>query len=328
MPAAGPCRAALPVRHHPTVMRLLRKSGDLPKRSLWERIKDVALTDVAVIARGGVSVGSLERLEETLLEADFGVPTTLKLVADVERLAQRGQVKSQDEFLGALRDGVESALRAGNSDPSLASAASGPTIVLVIGVNGAGKTTLIGKLAARYRAEGRRVLVGAGDTFRAGAVDQLKVWAERAGAEFVGGKPNADPASVAFDAVDAAVTRAVDVAIVETAGRLHTSDDLMTELKKVARVIAKRLPGAPHETLLVLDGTIGQNAIAQARFFSAAVPVTGIVVTKLDGTARGGVVVAVHEAIDAPVKFVGVGEAIDDLEPFDAATFAHELLSD
>jgi len=328
MPAAGPCRAALPVRHHPTVMRLLRKSGDLPKRSLWERIKDVALTDVAVIARGGVSVGSLERLEETLLEADFGVPTTLKLVADVERLAQRGQVKSQDEFLGALRDGVESALRAGNSDPSLASAASGPTIVLVIGVNGAGKTTLIGKLAARYRAEGKRVLVGAGDTFRAGAVDQLKVWAERAGAEFVGGKPNADPASVAFDAVDAAVTRAVDVAIVDTAGRLHTSDDLMTELKKVARVIAKRLPGAPHETLLVLDGTIGQNAIAQARFFSAAVPVTGIVVTKLDGTARGGVVVAVHEAIDAPVKFVGVGEAIDDLEPFDAATFAHELLSD
>ncbi|HVD04416.1 MAG TPA: signal recognition particle-docking protein FtsY [Gemmatimonadaceae bacterium] len=309
-------------------MRLLRKSGDLPKRSLWERIKDVALTDVAVIARGGVSVGSLERLEETLLEADFGVPTTLKLVADVERLAQRGQVKSQDEFLGALRDGVESALRAGNSDPSLASAASGPTIVLVIGVNGAGKTTLIGKLAARYRAEGKRVLVGAGDTFRAGAVDQLKVWAERAGAEFVGGKPNADPASVAFDAVDAAVTRAVDVAIVDTAGRLHTSDVLMTELKKVARVIAKRLPGAPHETLLVLDGTIGQNAIAQARFFSAAVPVTGIVVTKLDGTARGGVVVAVHEAIDAPVKFVGVGEAIDDLEPFDAATFAHELLSD
>jgi fused signal recognition particle receptor len=328
MPAADLLRAAVPVRHLPRAMRLLRKSGDLPKRSLWDRIKDVALTDVAVIARGGVSVGSLERLEETLLEADFGVPTTLKLVADVERLAQRGQVKSQDEFLGALRDGVESALRAGNSDPSLASAASGPTIVLVIGVNGAGKTTLIGKLAARYRSEGKRVLVGAGDTFRAGAVDQLKVWAQRAGAEFVGGKPNADPASVAFDAVDAAVTRAVDVAIVDTAGRLHTSDDLMTELKKVARVIAKRLPGAPHETLLVLDGTIGQNAIAQARFFSAAVPVTGIVVTKLDGTARGGVVVAVHEAIDAPVKFVGVGEAIDDLEPFDAATFAHELLSD
>jgi fused signal recognition particle receptor len=309
-------------------MRLLRKSGDLPKRSLWDRIKDVALTDVGVIVRGGVSAGSLERLEETLLEADFGVPTTLKLVAAVERLAQRGQVKSQDEFLGALREGIESALRAGNSDTSMAVAPSGPTVILVIGVNGAGKTTFIGKLAARYRSEGKRVLVGAGDTFRAGAVDQLKVWAQRAGAEFVGGRPNADPASVAFDAVDAAVTRNVDVAIVDTAGRLHTSDDLMTELKKVARVIAKRLPGAPHETLLVLDGTIGQNALAQARFFSAAVPVSGIVVTKLDGTARGGVVVAVHEAIDAPVKFVGVGESIEDLEPFDAATFAAELLSD
>jgi fused signal recognition particle receptor len=201
-------------------------------------------------------------------------------------------------------------------------------VVLVIGVNGAGKTTFIGKLAARYRAEGKRVLVGAGDTFRAGAVDQLKVWAQRSGAEFVGGKPNADPASVAFDAIDAAVTSGVDVAIIDTAGRLHTSDDLMTELKKVARVIAKRMPDAPHETLLVLDGTIGQNAIAQAKFFSAAVPVTGIVVTKLDGTAKGGVVVAVHEAIDVPVKFVGVGEAIDDLEAFDAATFAHELLSE
>jgi fused signal recognition particle receptor len=309
-------------------MRILRKAGDLPKRSLWERIKDVALTDVAVIARGGVSVGSREQQEETLLEADFGVPTTLKLVAEVERLAQRGHVKSQEDFLRALRDGVEAALRTGNSDPTLRSAASAPTVVLVIGVNGAGKTTFIGKLAARYRAEGKRVLVGAGDTFRAGAVDQLKVWAQRSGAEFVGGKPNADPASVAFDAIDAAVTSGVDVAIIDTAGRLHTSDDLMTELKKVARVIAKRMPDAPHETLLVLDGTIGQNAIAQAKFFSAAVPVTGIVVTKLDGTAKGGVVVAVHEAIDVPVKFVGVGEAIDDLEAFDAATFAHELLSE
>ena len=308
-------------------MRLQRKAGDVPKRSLWERIKDVALTDVGVIVRGGVSTGSLERLEEALLEADFGVPTTLKLVADVERLALRGQVKSQDEFLIALRDGIESALRTGNSEPALTTAAAGPTVILVVGVNGAGKTTFIGKLAARYRAEGKRVLVGAGDTFRAGAVDQLRVWAQRSGAEFVGGKPNADPASVAFDAIDAALARGVDVAIVDTAGRLHTSDDLMTELVKVARVIRKRLPDAPHETLLVLDGTIGQNAIAQARFFTAAVPLTGIVVTKLDGTARGGVVVAVHEAIDVPVKFVGVGESIDDLEPFDAATFAADVLT-
>jgi len=309
-------------------MRLLRKSGDVPKRSLWEKIKDVALTDVAVIVRGGVSAGSLEKLEEMLLEADFGVPTTLRLVADVERAAQRGFVKTQDEFREALRQGVEEALRAGNSDTALKSAASGPTVVVVIGVNGAGKTTFIGKLAARYRREGKRVLVGAGDTFRAGAIDQLKVWAERSGAEFVGGKPGGDPAAVAFDAVDAAIKRDVDVAIIDTAGRLHSNDDLMTELKKVARVVAKRMPDAPHETLLVLDGTIGQNAISQAKTFSQAVPVTGIVVTKLDGSARGGVVVAVHEAIDVPVKFVGTGEGVNDLEPFDAADFSAALLAD
>ena len=309
-------------------MRLLRKSGDVPKRSLWDRIKDVALTDVAVIVRGGVSAGSLEKLEEMLLEADFGVPTTLRLVADVERAAQRGFVKTQDEFREALRQGVEEALRAGNSETSLRTAASGPTIILVIGVNGAGKTTFIGKLAARYRREGKRVLVGAGDTFRAGAIDQLKVWAERSGAEFIGGKPGGDPAAVAFDAIDAAMKRDVDVAIIDTAGRLHSNDDLMTELKKVARVVAKRLPDAPHETLLVLDGTIGQNAISQAKTFSAAVPVTGIIVTKLDGSARGGVVVAVHEAIDVPVKFVGTGEGVDDLEPFDAADYSAALLAD
>jgi len=309
-------------------MRLLRKSGDVPKRSLWEKIKDVALTDVGVIVRGGVSAGSLEKLEEMLLEADFGVPTTLRLVADVERAAQRGFVKTQDEFREALRQGVEEALRAGNSDTTLKTATSGPTIILVIGVNGAGKTTFIGKLAARYRRQGRRVLVGAGDTFRAGAIDQLRVWAERSGAEFIGGKPGGDPAAVAFDAIDAAITRNVDIAIIDTAGRLHSNDDLMKELKKVARVVAKRLPDAPHETLLVLDGTIGQNAISQAKTFSAAVPVSGIVVTKLDGSARGGVVVAVHEAIDVPVKFVGTGEGVDDLDPFDAADFSAALLAD
>ena len=307
-------------------MRILQRTGDVPKRSLWQKIRDVALMDVAVIARGGVKVGSLESLEELLLEADFGVPTTLKLVADVERLAQRGKVKSEDEFLEALRSGVESALRAGNSDTALRVAAERPTVILVIGVNGSGKTTFIGKLSARLRQQGKRVLVGAADTFRAGAIDQLRLWAERTGAEFVGGRPGSDPASVAYDALDAAVTRGVDVVIVDTAGRLHTSDNLMEELKKVARVITRRLPTAPHETLLVLDGTIGQNAVAQAKTFSAAVPVTGLVVTKLDGTARGGVVVAVHEALDVPVKFVGVGEKASDLLPFDPADFAKDVL--
>jgi fused signal recognition particle receptor len=308
-------------------MRLLRKSGDVPKRSLWQKIKDVALMDVAVLARGGVSAGSLEQLEQLLLEADFGVPVTLRLIEEVERRARRGLVKTQDEFQTALAEGIADALRGGRNDPALVMAPSGPTVILVVGVNGAGKTTFIGKLSAKFRSEKKRVMVAAGDTFRAGAIDQLRVWSERTGAEFLGGKPGSDPAAVAFDAIDAAIARNVDVLIVDTAGRLHTSDGLMDELKKVARVITKRLPGAPHETLLVLDGTIGQNAVQQARIFSAAVPISGLVVTKLDGTARGGVVVAVHEAIDAPVKFLGVGEAADDLMEFDATSFAEELLT-
>src|SRR6478752_8489059 len=306
--------------------RLVQRAGE--KKSLWQRIKDIALTDVGVIARGGVKEGSLEQLEELLLEADFGVTTSMRLIGDVERLAERGQIRTEDEFHEALRLGVESALRAGYSDPTMFVPADKPMIILVVGVNGAGKTTFIGKLAARFRSEGKKVVVAAGDTFRAGAIDQLRVWATRTGADFISAIPGADPAAVAFDAIDAAVARRADVLIIDTAGRLHTSEGLMTELKKVARVITKRMPEAPHETLLVLDGTIGQNAVQQAKQFAAAVPITGLVVTKLDGTARGGVVVAVHEALDVPVKFLGVGEASDDLLVFDAAEFAQELLGE
>jgi len=306
--------------------RIVQRAGDVPKKSLWQRIKDIALTDVGVIARGGVKEGSLEQLEELLLEADFGVTTSMRLIADVERLAQRGQIRTEDEFHEALRGSVEAALRSGYSDPTLFVPADKPMIILVIGVNGAGKTTFIGKLAARFRAEKKRVVVAAGDTFRAGAIDQLRLWAERTGSEFVGGKPGGDAAAVAFDAIDAAHTRDADVVIVDTAGRLHTSDNLMEELKKIVRVIKKRRVDAPHETLLVLDGTIGQNAVAQAKTFSAAVPISGLVVTKVDGTARGGIVVAVHDAIDVPVKFIGVGEKVTDLEPFDARKFSAELL--
>lgn len=283
--------------------------------------------DVGVAVRG-VEGGSLERLEQLLLEADFGVPVTLRLVEQVEHLAKRGDVKTREQFQEALRGGVEDALRSGRSDAGLTMAPVPPTVILIVGVNGAGKTTFIGKLSERFRREGKRVLVAAGDTFRAGAIDQLRLWAERTGAEFVSARAGSDPAAVAFDAIDAAISRQADVVIVDTAGRLHTSENLMDELKKVARVIAKRLPGAPHETLLVLDGTIGQNAVQQAKIFSAAVPVTGLVVTKLDGTARGGIVVAVHEAIDVPVKFLSVGEAADDLVPFDAGEFSEDLLSD
>ena len=308
-------------------MARLFKKTDAPKRSLWDRVKDVALLDVGVLVRGGVSEGSLEALEALLLESDFGVPVTMRLVEEVRRRAARGELKTDEDFRRALGEGIESALRAGASSVTLQAAASRPTVILVIGVNGAGKTTFIGKLATRLKKSGQSVMIAAGDTFRAGAIDQLRVWAERTKSVFIGASAGADPAAVAFDAIDAAVARGVDTLIIDTAGRLHTSSGLMEELKKVARVVAKRLPGAPHETLLVLDGTIGQNAVQQAKVFSSAVPVTGIVVTKLDGTARGGIVVAVHEAIDVPVKFLGVGEQAEDLEVFDAGEFARELVS-
>ena len=305
--------------------RLFRRDGDVPKKSFWQKVKSVVTTNWRVAVRGGVDQGSLEQLEQVLLESDFGPSVTLKLVAAVEDRARRGQVRTEEEFAIALQDEITRALRAGSSDAALRMEAQAPTVILVLGVNGAGKTTFIGKLASRLRKDGKRVLVAAGDTFRAGAIEQLRVWAERAGADFVGASPGSDPAAVAFNAIDAGVTRGVDVVIVDTAGRLHTSDSLMDELRKVVRVIGKRLPGAPHEALLVLDGTIGQNAVQQARTFAASVPLTGLVVTKLDGTAKGGVVVAVHEALDIPVKFIGTGEAAEDLHVFDAAEFAEAL---
>ena len=299
----------------------------LSKRSLWQRIKEVALTDIGVLARGGVDGLTLEQLEQTLLEADLGVPVTMRLVEEVRRRAAGGRIKTPEDFRATIVELITAAMLAGHSDAALQMAPAKPTVILVLGVNGAGKTTSIGKLAARLRGEGKTVLLGAGDTFRAGAIEQLKLWSERTGAEFVGAQPGADPAAVAFQAIDAGIARGVDVVIIDTAGRLHTSGALMEELRKVQRVVAKRLEGAPHEALLVLDGTVGQNAVQQAKQFADVVPLTGLIVTKLDGTARGGVVVAVHEAVNVPVKFLGFGEQVGDLQPFDARSFATELLA-
>jgi len=306
--------------------RILRRAGDVPTRTLWTKIKDVALTDVGAVIRSGSIQGSLEKLKEVLLEAAFGVPTTMRLVADIEGQAKRGLIKTQDEFLAALEKGIEASLASGNSDPRPMKAPAPPTVILVVGVNGAGKTTFIGKLSDLLIANRMSIIVGAADTFRAGAIDQLRMWAQRTGADFVGGAAGSDPAAVAFDAVEAGISRGKDVVIVDTAGRLHTSGSLMDEMKKINRVIGKRLPGAPHETLLVLDGTIGQNAVAQAKTFAEAIPITGLVVTKIDGTARGGIVLAVHEALNVPVKFIGRGEKATDLEQFDPAVFAREVL--
>ena len=307
--------------------RLFRKKEENQK-SLWERIKDVALADVTVIARGGVDEGSLERLEELLLSADFGVTATLRLVAAVETLAERGIARSQRDFLDVVRDEIVKILAAGRSDTALRfNFEGGPTVILVAGVNGVGKTTSIGKLAHRFTRQGRKVVIAAGDTFRAGAIEQLRRWADRVGCEFVGSEPGRDPAAVAFDALDTAERVGADIVIIDTAGRLHTQHGLMQELEKVHRVIARRLPGAPHERLLVLDATVGQNAMAQVRAFGETIELTGLVLTKMDSTAKGGIVVALKQEFDLPVKFIGVGEAIDDLLPFEVEAFAEEVLT-
>jgi len=304
--------------------RLFKRKEE--RKSLWQRIKEVALTDVGVLVRG-IEPGSLERLEELLLASDFGVGATMRLVDHVEDLTRRGKVRTEQEFLAAVESEIVRILRSGNADTTLAQAATPPTVYLIVGVNGVGKTTSIGKLARRLQRQGKRVLLAAGDTFRAGAIDQLRIWAERVGADFVGASPGADPASVAFDAIDAAQARGVDVVIVDTAGRLHTQGDLMAEISKVERVIKKKLPGAPHETLLVLDATTGQNAISQARIFGQTLQLSGLILSKLDSTARGGVVIALKEEFDLPVKLIGTGEGVDDIEPFDPESFAKEVLT-
>jgi fused signal recognition particle receptor len=306
--------------------RLFRKKEE-GKKSLWDRIVDVALTDVTVLVKG-MDDGSLEALEETLIGADFGVPATLKLVQVVETLAQRGVAKSQNDFERAVREEIVQILSTGRADTALRfNFDEGPTVILVVGVNGVGKTTTIAKLAHRMVRQGRKVVLAAGDTFRAGAIEQLKRWADRVGADFVGSEPGRDPAAVAFDALERAEQTGADVVIIDTAGRLQTQSDLMKELEKVHRVIGKKLDGAPHETLIVLDATVGQNGMSQLRIFQQSLPISGIVLTKLDGTAKGGIVVALKEEFDVPVKFVGVGETMDDLLPFEVKEFAEEVLA-
>ncbi len=259
-----------------------------------------------------------ERLEEALIRSDVGVPATAELV---RRLEARGSI-------GALGDALAEEAESLFGGPPTLDLTGEPSVILVVGVNGTGKTTTIGKLALKLHEHGRSVLVGAADTFRAAAEEQLEIWAERANADFVGAPRGADPAAVAFDAVEAARARGRDVVIVDTAGRLHTQANLMAELEKIARVISTRVDGAPHETLLVIDATTGQNGLQQARLFGDAVGVSGVALTKLDGSARGGVAIAIAVELGLPVKLVGVGEGIDDLRPFDAHDYARALVAD
>lgn len=301
--------------------------GEAPKLSLWQRVKRIALTDVGALVRG-MNAADLEALERTLIEADFGLQATLDLVQTIEDEVRRGRLKTEADLRQAVEARIAAILEVPGSDPGAIARATdgGPTVVVFVGVNGVGKTTSVAKLARRLVREGRKPLLAAADTYRAGAIAQLATWAERLSLPVVQGAPGGDPAAVAFDAVEAAQGRGADTVLVDTAGRLHTQEGLMEELRKVVRVIARKRPGAPHETLLVLDGTVGQNAIQQGRLFTQAVSPTGIIVTKLDGSARGGAVVALRKELGLPIRFLGLGESPDDLEPFRPAEFAARLL--
>ncbi|HET8760058.1 MAG TPA: signal recognition particle-docking protein FtsY [Nitrospiria bacterium] len=298
--------------------------------SLWNRIvsglaksRDALATGFQSLLGGSSSASavSFEDLEAAMIQADIGIRTTERLLGEVKRA---GDVEPD-----AIKRRLQS-LIAASLQPTVASNGqmpeARPTVVLMVGVNGVGKTTTVAKLAARARAEGRSVMLAACDTFRAAAIDQLRIWGERLGVEVVHQQPGSDPAAVAFDAVSAAKARGIDVVYVDSAGRLHTKHSLMDELTKVKRVIAKALPGAPHEVLLVLDATVGQNGLAQARAFHAALGLTGIVVTKVDGSSKGGIVLAVVEELGVPVKWLGLGESADALVPFDAEAFAYGLV--
>ena len=295
---------------------------------LWGKLKRLAVTDVGALLRG-LPKAELREFERTLIEADLGVAAAEELVAEVLERVRRGKVKTTDDVRAALEERLGAILAQPGGDPgTVARAVPGPTVILMVGVNGTGKTTAAAKLARRLGGEGRKVLLVAADTYRAGAVQQLEQWAERVGVACVRGAAGGDPAAVVFDAIEAAGPRGVDTVIADTAGRLHTQDDLMKELQKIARIAGRKSAGAPHETLLVLDGSTGQNAVSQGKVFQAALPITGLFVSKLDGTARGGAVVAMRRELGLPIRFLGVGEAAGDLEVFDPARYARRLLGD
>ncbi|MCR5351822.1 MAG: signal recognition particle-docking protein FtsY [Bacteroidales bacterium] len=278
----------------------------------------------AVIGKSRVDDDTLDAIEEALVESDMGVETTLKIIDKLEERVERDKFMSFDELVGLLREEIGS-LVGESVEPFDFS--KKPYVILVVGVNGVGKTTTIGKLAAMLTRQGKKVLLGAADTFRAAAVDQLTIWSERAGVDIVKQAMGSDPASVAFDTVQAAVSRGADVAIIDTAGRLHNRVDLMNELTKIRNVVRKVVPDGPHDVMLILDASTGQNAFAQAKEFARATDITSLTVTKLDGTAKGGVVVGVSDQFHIPVKFIGVGEGIDDLKVFDKQQFVEQLFA-
>lgn len=268
---------------------------------------------------------SLDAMEESLITADVGVRATQKVMEALRRQSPNGADDNGQEMAARLQSVMVDMLRGSARPPKLAPLSVKPWVILFLGVNGVGKTTTIGKLAAQYRDAGKKTLLVAGDTFRAAAVEQLDIWGQRAGVDVVKHRPGADPSAVVFDGMQAAKSRGIDILLIDTAGRLHTKVHLIEELKKIRRVINREQAGGPHETLLVLDATTGQNGLQQARVFKEATDITGIVLTKLDGTAKGGVIIGIHEELGVPVRYIGVGEEVEDLQPFDATRFVQAL---
>jgi fused signal recognition particle receptor len=282
-----------------------------------------------ITAKATVDDSFLEQMEEILIGADVGVAMSQRILVSIKEKAKAQRYESAEELNAIVRNAISSALVGnvdhGSGDPFSIPAGNKPHVIMVVGVNGVGKTTTIGKLAYNYKTAGKNVFIGAADTFRAAANEQLEIWAQRAGVTIIQQSQGSDPAAVAFDTVRSAQSRGADVVIIDTAGRLHTKVNLMEELKKIKRVMQKAMPGAPHEVLLVLDASTGQNAIQQARQFDSAVELTGLVITKLDGTAKGGIVLSIAQSLNIPVRFIGVGEQIDDLQPFDVEEFVQAI---
>lgn len=286
----------------------------------------------AIVGKSKVDDSVLDAIEEALISSDMGVDTTLEIIDRLEERVGKDKYMSMDELVGMLREEIASLLEVGDSSQVANGSlpfdfSKKPLVILVVGVNGVGKTTTIGKLASRLKAEGKNVVLGAADTFRAAAVEQLQIWADRAGVAIVKQEMGSDPASVAFDSVSSAVAKGADVVIIDTAGRLHNRVNLMNELTKIRNVIRKVIPDAPHEVMLVLDGSTGQNAYHQAQEFSKATDVTSLAVTKLDGSAKGGVVIGIVDQLQIPIKFIGIGEGIDDLKVFDKKEFVSSLFN-
>lgn len=307
-------------------MGIFTKTAGFFKDRLGKTRAKISSSLAAVLSLGRkIDEDLLDELEETLIRDDIGVETTDKLVTELRQAYRNRQIATSDDVIPFLKEHIKSYWPA--RDRQLHPAATGPTVILVAGVNGTGKTTSIAKLAHIFNQNGKKVIVAACDTFRAAAVEQLTIWADRIGVQIVKHQSGSDPAAVAFDACEAAVARDVDILILDTAGRLHTKKDLMQQLTKIRDVVTRKIPDAPHEVLLVLDATTGQNAISQAKLFTKAINVTGIFLAKLDGTARGGIVIAIKDQLDIPVKFVGLGEKPEDIAEFDPDTFVEALFS-